>query len=129
MKFTISQELTTNLVELLMDCDYDFSRVSIAEKEYNDEGLTLYLEDQYNHKPSFNDCVIVTISLDEFEQFITLNKINTYKGTKELENGKILSSEIKINEPLAWYENDATEYQRENVCEDVLKFLLENLTK
>lgn len=129
MKFTIDQEKTTDLIQLLMTCDFDYSRIIIAEHEIASGALTLYLEDKNDFKDTLDQCIEVIISKEEFAKFIAESKYNSYHGHIVKDSGKILPSDIEIDAPLAWYENDASEFERTNVREDLVKELLVNLTK
>ncbi|MGZ3821946.1 MAG: hypothetical protein ACXVB6_15240, partial [Mucilaginibacter sp.] len=71
------------------------------------------------------------ISLKQFAKIIRADNLNSYEGTKVHPRGNyVYKTRIEINEPLAWYRDDASlteqEWAREAALKHVLTQLVEN---
>ncbi len=51
----INQKLKDKLWWLVISVDYDYSRITIADHDFNDDTLTLWLEDKHDFKNSLDD--------------------------------------------------------------------------
>jgi len=129
----ITKNLKDKLWWLIIAVDYDYSRITIAENEIDDEMLILWLEDKQDFKNSLDDCLQVDISLKQFAKVIKMENLNSYEGTK-MSRGSgvknfIYKTRIEINDPINWYKDDATPTEQRWAREAVLKLLLTQLVE
>ena len=129
----IPQKLKDKLWWLVISVDYDYSRITIAEHEFDDDTLTLWLEDKQDFKNSLDECLQVDISLKQFAKVIKTENLNSYEGTK-MSRGRgiknfMYKTRIEINEPVTWYKDDATLTEQRWAREAVLKLLLTQLVE
>ena len=124
----INQKLKDQLWWLVISVDYDYSRITIADYDFNNETLTLWLEDKHDFKNSLDECLQFDMPEKQFAKIITAEKLNSYEGTKihPIKN-YVYKTRIKINEPIAWYRDDATATEQQWTREAVLKHLLTQL--
>src|ERR1700744_5583252 len=130
----ISQKLKNELWWMIISVDYDYSRIAIADYELNDTTLTLWLEDKHDFKNSLDDCLQLDIPVKQFGKVIRSENLNSYEGIKMHPVKKFLyKTRIEINEPVRWYQYDASaveqQWAREAVVKTVLTQLVENETK
>jgi len=126
----LSQKLRDKLWWLIISVDYDYSRISIAEHELEEDRLILWLEDKQDFKNSLDDCLQLDIKLKHFAQLIKAENLNSYEGTKMHPVKKFLyKTRIEINEPIAWYINDASFNEQQWAREALLKQLLTQLVE
>lgn len=124
----IPQDTQDRLWWLIIEVDYDTSRIVIGEHEISDQCLTLYLEDKNDFKNHIDDCVKVEIQMDDFKKIIKDGGFNSYDGTKMHPKKKfVYKTRIQINEPLAWYNDDATIVEQGWVRDAALRELLQHL--
>ena len=127
----IAQKLTDKLWWMIISVDYDYSRISVADHEMNDDVLTLWLEDKQDFKNSLEECLQLDIPAKQFAKVIRDEKLNSYEGTKiHPKKGFIYKTQIEINEPVRWYREDASlieqQWAREAVVKTILTQLVEN---
>jgi len=126
----IPQKLKDQLWWLVISVDYDYSRVTIAEHELNEDTLTLWLEDKHDFKNSLDECLQVDIAAKQFAKVIKTENLNSYEGTKlHPKRNFIYKTRIEINEPVAWYQDDASLIEQQWAREAVLKRLLTQLVE
>jgi hypothetical protein len=126
----IPQKLKDQLWWLVISVDYDYSRVTIAEHELNEDTLTLWLEDKHDFKNSLDECLQVDIAAKQFAKVIKAENLNSYEGTKlHPKRNFIYKTRIEINEPLPWYQDDASLIEQQWAREAVLKRLLTQLVE
>jgi hypothetical protein len=119
---------------LVISVDYDYSRISIADHDFNGETLTLWLEDKHDFKNSLDECLEINIPANQFARLIKAENLNSYEG-QQLHPTKayLYKTRIQINEAIAWYQNDAilTEQQwaREAMLKSILTQLIETETR
>ena len=75
----ISQKLKDQLWWLIISVDYDYSRITIADHELNNEALTLWLEDKHDFKNSLEECLQVDLTLKDFARIIKSENFNSYE--------------------------------------------------
>lgn len=124
---TLNKETQTKLSWLLLSVFYDYDRIIIAEHEINDQELTLFLEDKQDFKSDLSECLEVKISCDEFASFIEKGNHNKYAGISYSKNGRAFDGLIVVDEPLKWYHNDATTFQRKTVLEDLVEQIIKQV--
>jgi hypothetical protein len=124
----INQKLKDKLWWLVISVDYDYSRITIADHDINDDALTLWLEDKHDFKNTLDECLQVDIPAKQFAKLIKAENLNSYEGSKmhPLKN-YVYKTRIDINEPIAWYLDDATQTEQQWAREAVLKQLLTQL--
>jgi len=126
----IPQKLKDQLWWLVISVDYDYSRITIAEHELNEDTLTLWLEDKHDFKNSLDECLQVDIAAKQFAKVIKVENLNSYEGTKlHPKRNFIYKTRIEINEPLPWYQDDASLIEQQWAREAVLKRLLTQLVE
>ena len=127
----IPQKLKDKLWWLVISVDYDYSRITIAEHEIDDDMLILWLEDKQDFKNSLDECLQLNIPLKQFAKLIKAENLSSYEGTKLSHTGSSKSfaykARIEINEPIKWYQDDATLTEQRWAREAVLKSLLTQL--
>jgi len=130
----ISQKLKNELWWMIISVDYDYSRIAIADYELNDATLTLWLEDKHDFKNSLDDCLQLDIQTKQFGKVIRNENLNSYEGIKMHPVKKFLyKTRIEINEPIRWYQYDASaveqQWAREAMVKTILTQLVENESK
>jgi len=126
----IPQKLKDQLWWLVISVDYDYSRITIAEHELNEDSLTLWLEDKHDFKNSLDECLQVDIAAKQFARPIKAENLNSYEGTKlHPKKNFVYKARIEINEPVAWYQEDASLVEQQWAREAVLKRLLTQLVE
>lgn len=124
----ISQKLKDQLWWLVISVDYDYSRITIADHDLNDDSLTLWLEDKHDFKNSLDECLQVDISARQFAKLIKSENLNSYEGSKmHPTKNFVYKTRIEINEPIAWYMEDASFTEQQWAREAVVKLLLTQL--
>ena len=126
----ISQKLKDQLWWMIISVDYDYTRISIADHELNDGNLTLWLEDKHDFKNSLDECLQMDITAKQFAKVIKNENLNSYEGTKMHPAKKFLfKTRIEINEPIKWYQEDASVTEQQWAREAVVKTLLTQLVE
>jgi hypothetical protein len=130
IKMKLTQKLKDELWWMIISVDYDYSRISIADHELNDDTLTLWLEDKHDFKNSLDECLQLDMSVKQFSKIIKAENLNSYEGTKTHPNKQFLyKTRIQINEALKWYREDAAlieqQWAREALLRNVLTYLVE----
>ena len=129
MDMKISQKLKDALWWMIIEVDYDYSRITIADHEIDDSKLTLFLEDKHDFKNSLDECLKLEISIKEFAKVIRIENLNSYEGTKiHPKKNFIYKTRIEISEPIRWYNEDATSVEQQWAREAVLKTIITQLT-
>ncbi len=115
---------------MIISVDYDYSRITIADHELNEDMLTLWLEDKHDFKNSLEECLQVDIALKQFAKVIRAENLNSYEGTKiHPKKNFIYKARIEINEPIKWYQEDASIVEQQWAREAVVKLLLTQLVE
>ncbi|MEO6979860.1 MAG: hypothetical protein ABI113_15835 [Mucilaginibacter sp.] len=124
----ISQKLTDKLWWLIISVDYDYSRITIADHDFTEDTLTLWLEDKHDFKNTLDECLQVDIPAKQFAKIIKEENLNSYIGSK-MHHSKnyVYKTRIEINTPLLWYQDDATLAEQQWARDTVLKQLLTQL--
>ncbi len=126
----ISQKLKDKLWWLIISVDYDYSRITIADYELNEDALTIWLEDKQDFKNSLDECLQVDIPIKKFAKLIKTENLNSYEGTKlHPTKNFVYKSRIEINEPIRWYAEDAALIEQQWTREALLKSLLTQLVE
>jgi len=126
----ITQKLKNHLWWLIINVDYDYSRIAIAEHEINGDILTLWLEDKHDFKNSLDECLQVDLPHKQFAKVIKAENLNSYEGTKmHPKKGFTYKARIEINEPIKWYLEDASSADQQWAREAMLKTLLTQLVE
>jgi hypothetical protein len=126
----LTQKLKDELWWLIINVDYNYSRICIADHELNDDKFILWLEDKHDFKNSLDECLKVAISIKEFAKVINAENLNSYEGTKLHPNKQfVYTARIQINEPITWYIDDASLIEQQWAREAVLKTLLTQLVE
>lgn len=124
----ISQKLKDQLWWLVISVDYDYSRITIADHDLNEDSLTLWLEDKHDFKNSLDECLQVDISARQFAKLIKNENLNSYEGSKmHPTKNFVYKTRIEINEPIAWYLDDASFTEQQWAREAVVRLLLTQL--
>jgi hypothetical protein len=124
----ISQKLKDQLWWLIISVDYDYSRITIADHDLNEDALTLWLEDKHDFKNSLDECLQVDISARQFAKLIKSENLNSYEGSKmHPTKNFVYKTRIEISEPIAWYIEDASFTEQQWAREAVVKILLTQL--
>lgn len=127
---TIPKKLKDKLWWLIISVDYDYSRITIADNDFCNDTLTLWLEDKHDFKNSLDDCLQVDISAKQFAKIIRAENINSYEGTKIHPTKNFMyKTRIEINDPITWYLDDASLIEQQWAREAVLKLLLTQLVE
>jgi len=129
----ISQKLKDKLWWMIISVDYDYSRITVADQELNNDTLTLWLEDKHDFKNSLEECLQLDITTKQFAKIIRAENLNSYEGTKmHPKKNFIYKARIEINEPVRWYQEDASiteqQWAREAVVRSILTQLIETET-
>ncbi|WP_428330119.1 hypothetical protein [Mucilaginibacter sp.] len=126
----INQKLKDKLWWLVISVDYDYSRITIADHDFNGDTLTLWLEDKHDFKNTLDECLQVDIPAKQFIKLIKAENFNSYEGSKiHPTKNYVYKTRIQINEPLAWYQHDATLTEQQWVRDATLKYLLTQLVE
>ncbi|HEY2583046.1 MAG TPA: hypothetical protein VGI43_14630 [Mucilaginibacter sp.] len=126
----IPQKLKDKLWWLIISVDYDYSRITIAENELDEDILTLWLEDKQDFKNSLDECLKIEISAKQFAKIIKAENLNSYEGTKiHPTKNFVYKTKVEINSAIDWYKDDATLTERQWAREAVLKLLLTQLVE
>ncbi|TWR25745.1 hypothetical protein FPZ43_15780 [Mucilaginibacter pallidiroseus] len=126
----LSQKLKDQLWWLIISVDYNYSRICIADHDFNNDTLTLWLEDKQDFKNTVDECLQLDISAKQFARIIKAEGFNSYEGTKLHANKQfVYNTRIEINPPLTWYETDATLIEQQWAREKVLKKVLTQLVE
>jgi hypothetical protein len=126
----ISQKLKDKLWWMIISVDYDYSRISVADHELNADTLTLWLEDKHDFKNSLEECLQLDITTRQFAKIIRAENLNSYEGTKmHPKKNFIYKARIEINEPIRWYQEDASITEQQWAREAVVKTLLTQLVE
>ena len=126
----LSQKLRDELWWLIISVDYNYSRICIADHDFENDTLTLYLEDKQDFKNSLDECLQLDITARQFAKVIKAEKLNSYEGTKMHPNKQfVYKTRIQINEAIAWYMHDASLTEQQWAREAVLKTILTQLVE
>ena len=126
----IPHKLKNELWWLIISVDFDYSRIAIADHEINGEILTLWLEDKHDFKNSLDECLQADIHLKQFARLIKTEGLNSYDGTRVHQNKSFTyKSRITINEPIRWYQEDASPTEQLWAREAMLKAILTQLVE
>jgi hypothetical protein len=126
----INQKLKDKLWWLVISVDYDYSRITIADHDFNDDTLTLWLEDKHDFKNSLDECLQVDMPAKQFAKVIKGENLNSYEGSKmHPTKNFVYKTRIEINAPVTWYLDDATFTEQQWAREAVLKQLLTQLVE
>lgn len=129
----ITQKLKDKLWWMIITVDYDYSRISVADHELTSDLLTLWLEDKHDFKNSLEECLQLDITAKQFAKIIRGENLNSYEGAKmHPKKNFMYKTRIEINEPLQWYQNDASiteqQWARDAVVKNILTQLVETET-
>ena len=128
MIIKLNQKQKDRLWWLIISVDYDYSRITIADHNADDDFLTLWLEDRHDFKNSLDECLELVIPLKQFAKVIKAEELNSYEGQKMHPTKHYLyKTQIEINEPIAWYLNDAKPTEQQWAREAILKKMLTDL--
>jgi hypothetical protein len=126
----ITQKLKDQLWWMIISVDYDYSRISIADHDINDETLTLWLEDKQDFKNSLDECLQLDVKVREFAKIIKSENLNSYEGSKmHPTKNFVYNARIEINTPLKWYQDDASTMEQQWAREATLKAILTQLVE
>jgi hypothetical protein len=126
----ITQKLKDKLWWMIISVDYDYSRISVADHELNADMLTLWLEDKHDFKNSLEECLQVDLTTKQFAKVIRAENLNSYEGAKmHPRKNFIYKARIEINEPIRWYQEDASITEQQWAREAVVKLLLTQLVE
>ncbi len=115
---------------MIISVDYDYSRITVADHELNADTLTLWLEDKHDFKNSLEECLQVDLTTKQFAKVIRAENLNSYEGTKmHPKKNFIYKARIEINEPIRWYQEDASITEQQWAREAVVKLLLTQLVE
>ncbi|NNU33582.1 hypothetical protein HK413_04465 [Mucilaginibacter sp. S1162] len=126
----ITQKLKDKLWWMIISVDYDYSRISVADHELNADTLTLWLEDKHDFKNSLEECLQLDITTKQFAKIIMAENLNSYEGEK-MHPGKnfMYKTRIEINEPIRWYQEDASLTEQQWARDAVVKTILTQLVE
>lgn len=126
----IPHKLKQQLWWLIISVDFDYSRIAIADHEINGDILTLWLEDKHNFKNSLDECLQADIHLKQFARLIKTEGLNSYEGTRVHPDRKFAyKGRVQINEPIRWYQEDASPTEQLWAREAMLKSILTQLVE
>lgn len=130
--YTINPKIKEEIFDLLVSTDFDVKRIVIADQELTDAALVLRIEDKENPKGRLDECIELPIAINELIAFISKNNHNTYEWFSKSRGGRMFKDRVMINEPLAFYIQDASVVHqgwiREEILEELLKELLAAVT-
>ena len=110
--------------------DYDYSRITVADYELNEDALILWLEDKQDFKNSLDECLQVDIPLKQFGNIIKSENLNSYEGVKlHPTKNFVYKTRIEINKPISWYLEDAALIEQQWAREAALRLLLTQLVE
>lgn len=124
MATTTLQKTNLSLLSLFCAANFDKGRIVIAEHELSDHFLTLYLDDNKHPVLDISDCVMYKMPISKFAEIIATNDLNSYQGTKFSVSGRPYNDRIIINEPIKWFNQDATWLEQAYALEVVKNHLL-----
>lgn len=125
MKITLNKKAVEQLWWLIISVDYDYSRLTISDHDLNNENITLWVEDKNDFKNSIDECLQLEVPLRNFAGVIKDESLNSYEGTKVHPTKKfVYKAKIEINEPIKWYQQDATIIDQQWSREALLKRIL-----
>ncbi len=118
---------------MIISVDYEYSRISVADHELNGDTLTLWLEDKHDFKNSLEECLQLDLTAKQFAKIIRAENLNSYEGSKmHPEKNFTYKARVEINEPIRWYQQDASlteqQWARDAVVRTVLTQLVETET-
>ncbi len=116
----------SSLLSLFCSVNFDKDRIVVAEHELTDSALIIYLEDRDDFKSTLDETVMVELPVAEFAKLIATSGINSYDGVKYSHSGRAYDARIEINEPIAWFEEDATTFERKTTIALVKDSLLKS---
>lgn len=115
---------------MIISVDYDYSRITVADHELNEDILTLWLEDKHDFKNSLEECLQVDINTKQFAKVIRAEYLNSYEGIKmHPKKSFTYKTRIEISEPIKWYREDATFTEQRWAREAMVKLLLTQLVE
>jgi hypothetical protein len=115
---------------LVINVDYTYSRIAVADHELNGQTLTLWLEDKQDYKNCLDECLQLHIPVKEFARLIKTEGLNSYEGMRMHPKKKYLyTTRVAINEPMHWYQYDATPTEQQWAREALLKSILTQLVE
>lgn len=125
--YTIKKETKYRLFNLLVSADFDVKRIVIADHEIDDDCLTILVEDKNNLQDTLDTCIEIKISLEELAAFIVKEKHNSYRGISLNKKGHAYQDDIKINDPIPFYNEDATSVQQQWIREEIIQEIISEL--
>jgi hypothetical protein len=126
----ITKKQKDQLWWLIINVDYNYSRISIADHELTDDHLTLWLEDKQDFKNSLDECLQLDLSIKDFGRIIRTENMNSYEGQQLHPNKQfVYRTRVQINEAITWYVDDATLCEQQWAREAMLKALLTQLVE
>jgi hypothetical protein len=126
----IPQKLKDKLWWLIISVDYDYSRITIAEHEIDQDFLTLWLEDKQDFKNSLEECLKIDIPTKQLAKLIKTENLNSYEGSKiHPTKNFVYKTRIEINDPISWYRDDASFTEQQWTRDAILKLLLTQLVE
>lgn len=126
----LTQKTKDQIWWMLISVEYDYSRITIADHEILNNSLVLWLEDKNDFKNTLEECLQLNISLKYFAKVIQAEKLNSYEGTKiHPKKNFIYKTQIEINEPIKWYQEDASLVEQQWAREAIVKKILEQLVE
>lgn len=126
----LTQKLRDELWWLIISVDYNYSRICIADNDFNNDTLTLWLEDKQDFKNSLDECLQLDFTDKQFARIIKAENLNSYEGQKLHPNKQFAyKTRIQINEPIKWYIEDASRVEQQWAREAVLKTILTQLVE
>lgn len=92
--------------------------------------MTFWLEDKQDFKNSLDECLQADIHLKQFTRLIKTEGLNSYEGTRMHRDKKFAyKSRVTINEPIRWYQEDASPTEQLWAREAMLKAILTQLVE
>ncbi|WP_295772844.1 hypothetical protein [uncultured Mucilaginibacter sp.] len=126
----MNQKTRNELWWLIISVDYNYSRIAIADHELIGQTLTLWLEDKQDYKNTLDECLQLHIPVKHFTKLIKAENLNSYEGTKcHPVKNYVYKTRIAINNPLNWYNYDATATEQSFARESMLKLILTQLVE
>lgn len=126
----ITQKLKEKLWWMIISVDYDYSRICVADHELNADTLTIWLEDKHDFKNSLEECLQLDITTKQFAKIIRAENLNSYDGEKlHPRKNFIYKARIEINEPIRWYQEDASLTEQQWARDAVVKTILTQLVE
>lgn len=126
----IPHKLKNQLWWLIISVDFDYSRIAIADHEINGDILTLWLEDKQDFKNSLDECLQADIQLKQFAKLIKTEGLNSYDSIAVHPSKNFsYACRVSINEPIRWYQQDASPTEQTWAREAMLKAILTQLVE